>query len=213
MVWAIRSRIWWAVAIERSSVVDGHGDLPLRWGRDQDGVHRGRTIKEHGDLRGRLADVPGLGSLDIRAPASPLEALLREDEHYVLSTEVLERCAGMDSPATESSLRRLFDSWLAADRKPRISGTFSYLEGGQEVSFLIWLLSERPSDSVNTLIAYDSVGFRILLDYVAAVKAQAEAAGFGPGRGGAMGYARWSAHKRKLISFIEALLEAAGSAG
>jgi hypothetical protein len=40
----MRSRIWWAVAIERSSVVDGHGDLPLRSGDNQDGVHRGRTV-------------------------------------------------------------------------------------------------------------------------------------------------------------------------
>jgi len=32
-----------SVAIERSSVLDRHGDLPLRSSADRDGLHRART--------------------------------------------------------------------------------------------------------------------------------------------------------------------------
>jgi hypothetical protein len=44
LVWIVKSQIWWAVVLARSSVVDGRGDLPLSSARDQDRVDRGRTI-------------------------------------------------------------------------------------------------------------------------------------------------------------------------
>jgi len=36
--------VWWAVAIEGSSVLDEHGDLPVASSCDQDGVDRGRAL-------------------------------------------------------------------------------------------------------------------------------------------------------------------------
>lgn len=47
VVWAIGSRVLWAVAVERFSVVDGHEEPLLESDGDQDGAQRGRAVKLH----------------------------------------------------------------------------------------------------------------------------------------------------------------------